>query len=406
MRIQIAAMMLLILTACTSRPPVRGAGAADALDVAALASDPGAYKRVQGKSLEPTEKYTLSFVEFDAHGRPARKEQIESAAEVIRDVPRGGKSVVVLFVHGWGHSADTLDTHVIGVRQALSGLAHAIPDRKVVGIYVGWPARWLKGPLHYLTFWDRSRAAQKISRTPEVRDVLQRFRTLVEEHRSAGTDIVSVAVGHSLGGKFLFTPMEECLERDTCKELPESPQDLPPFGDLVLLVNPAQDIHDFNAFTEYADDLPEETRPVVVILSSEADRVVGRTYRIGRTLRNIVSPWNWSSFRSESIGLGWDRTQVTHTLCLTEADGRPSQECGDKLRSAPLSSVEEYGQAELRRHSTRQGPFIVVRVDGRLINDHSDIFNEPFLTFLRAFVKKSVGEVSAAAPGLADKTPL
>jgi hypothetical protein len=317
MRMQIVAGILLMSVACAPRPPIRGAGDADAADVMNLTQRSEALQRVQEASVEPHGTYTLAFVEFDARGRPARREQIESAAQAIRHVSGDGKSVVVLFVHGWGHSADALDEHVIGFRKALSGLAETLPHRKVVGIYVGWPARWLEGWLHYLTFWDRSRAAQQISQTPEVRETLGSLQGIVEEQRRDGRDVISVAVGHSLGGKFLFTPIEECLELDTCEQLPASPRGLPLFGDLVFLVNPAQDIHDFKAFSTYSDTLPEETPPVVVILSSEADGVVGRTYRIGRTLRNLVSWWNWSDFRSESIGLGWDRRHVTHALCST-----------------------------------------------------------------------------------------
>jgi hypothetical protein len=398
--------MLLILVACAPRPPIRGAGEADAAtvtNVAKLARESEEFKNVQGNSVEPHGDYTLAFVEFDGRGRPAREGQIESAAEAIRDVPDRGKSVVVLFVHGWGHSADALDEHVKGFRDVLSRLAGTLKDRRVIGIYVGWPARWLDDPLHYLTFWDRSRAAQKISRDneSEVVDVLRDFQRIVKEQRSAEQDVVSIAVGHSLGGKFLFTPIEECLERDTvpCKETLPPPEDLSPFGDIVILVNPAQDIHDFEAFTDYEreGDLPENTPPVVAIFSSDADGVVGRTFKAGRTLRNIVTPWNWDDFHAESTGLGKDPQQITHTLCFAGAGAPPSRSCDPGFREEPPKEVVPFGQVELRRYSSRQGPFIVTGVHGSLIEDHSDIFNETFLDFLVALVRRSVGRISSTA---------
>lgn len=403
MRIRMLAGMLLILVACAPRPPIRGAGDADATDltnVAKLTRDSEEFKRVQDRSVEPHGDYTLAFVEFDGRGRPAHREQIESAAEAIRDVPAGGKSVVVLFVHGWGHSADALDTHVAGFRGTLAGLAQALPHRKVVGIYVGWPAKWLRGWPHYLTFWDRSRAAQRISRNDdsEVIDILRDLQSIVKEQRRANTDVVSIAVGHSLGGKFLFTPMEECLEKDICEAPPESPQDLPPFGDIVLLVNPAQDVHDFEAFTEYEGKLPENTPPVVAIFSSDADGVVGRAFKAGRTLRNIVTPWNWDNFHGESTGLGKDPQQITHTLCLAEAGSPPSRSCDPGFREEPPKEVVRHGQVELRRHTGRQGPFIVTGVHGSIIGDHGDIFNETFRNFLVALVRGSVGRISSTAP--------
>lgn len=407
-RIPAIAVLLLASSACVSRPPLRGVGAADLVDVQALASNEEAYGRVQARSLEPPEPnggYTLSFVEFDARGRPARDGQIETASESIRGLPASG-SAVVLFVHGWGHSADARDSHVQGFRDALSGLARALPDRTVAGIYVSWPARWLKKPAHFLTFWDRSRVANRAGTADDVRDVLRQFGSLVEEQRDAGKDVVSVAVGHSLGGKFLFSPMEERLEGDTGECLPDSPDELPLFGDLVLLVNPAQDVHDFAAFTDYACSVPEATRPVVVILSSEGDGVVGRTFLIARTLRNIVTPWNWDHFRSESVGLGWYERQVTHTLRPRDGDDRDADgrdatchsraSCDGRLEQA--APPVPYGETVLRSCSSRQGPFIVVRVDARLVKDHSDMFNQPFLSFVRSFVAGNVRMISREAP--------
>lgn len=387
--------LLLISISCAPRPPVRHAGTSNAADLKEIAENPvdsDAYRRVQNTSLEPHDAYTLSFVELNSRGRLARAGQREAAEESIRQM--SGKGVVVLFVHGWGHNADALDSHVQGFRRSLAGLKEALPGRTVTGIYVSWPARWLKDPQHYLTFWDRSRAAQAISRTHEVEALLQGFRKVVEERRQEGTEIVSVAVGHSLGGKFLFTPMEERLERARDARCSVPLDDLPLFGDLVLLVNAAQDVHDFEAFDKYALCPQEETHPVVAIFASEGDQVVGRTFKIGRILRNLVTPWNWPSFVPESIGLGWDPDQVTHTLCSTKAGPDPKSECarGEHVDVIP------YGSTELRRKKDeRQGPFIVVRVDGHIITKHGDIFNEEFLGFLRAFVAQNVRKGTVAA---------
>lgn len=403
-------VMLLALAACAPRPPIRHVGTAAAADVLALASKDQAasdvaYGKVRTKSLEPLPpdgRATLAFIEFDAHGRPASGGQIETAAKAIRNASANGdcpgKSIVVLFVHGWGHNADARDPHVEGFRATLSGLASDFPNRSVVGIYVSWPARWLKGRPHFLTFWDRSGVANRAGTSRGVRDVLRGLRKIVEEQRLAGNDVVSVAVGHSFGGKFLFSPMEERLEGDTDEPLPDSPDDLLLFGDLVLLVNPAQDVHDFEAFTTYASSVPKSDRPVVVILSSEGDQVMGRLFRMGRTLGIIVTPWNLRHLRSESVGLGWDETQITHTLCLSEAhrqeaDGAASPLCG--TWSGPPEPVV-YDETELRSRGAQQGPFIVVRVDGHLMTTHGDIFNQRFGGFLRSFVRGSVRALSGA----------
>jgi hypothetical protein len=383
-----------MLAACAApSPPVRGFGAADTADLDKIVSDRDAYKRVQLKSVEPHGNYNLSFVEFDSNGL-AYGEQVESAAESIRRAS-GKKSVIVLFVHGWGYSAGAFDPHVIAFREVLSRLASDLrkSDRSVVGIYVGWPAKRLKKPLHFMTFLGRDRAVNRISGSHDAERVLGRFQEMVEKQRLAGNDVVSVAIGHSLGGKFLFAPMEKLLKQKAL--WPKSPNELPLFGDLVLLLNPAQDTNDFKYFADYSGTLAESDHsvPVVAVFSSEADMVIGRTYRIGRTIRTLGRQSKWRVLRSESVGLGWNHEQITHTLCLVEPSRRPGRACNASLWPKPLE-VTIYDKTELRRYSDR-GPFIVVRVDGHIVTNHGDMFNETFTSFLRSFIADNAGKTLA-----------
>jgi len=383
---------LLVFVACViPGPPVRGGGdRVDPKDVANIANEE-AYWRVQNTSMESNDQYALAFLEFDSSGQPGEG-QVALAAKAIHRDP-GTDALVVLFVHGWGHSADARDDHVIKFRKTLLNLAEDLPDRSVIGIYVSWRARWLKDPLHFLTYLDRSIVAQRLGGEDcGVRQILEKLRSAVEERRQRGDKVVSVAIGHSLGGQFLFSHMEECLDKDldeTCEHSraqcpPRSPQALPIFGDLVLLVNPAQDTHDFEVFRAYAKD-HLQARPVVVILSSEADDVIGSAYRIGRTIRNIFwwKYWN-KSFGPETIGLGWDDEQVTHVLCSTAAGGSDESVCSDKGHDM----CGNYGSTTLwsRTDCERPGPFMLVRVEGRVVPGHGKMFTKPFANFLQEFV--------------------
>lgn len=392
-------VIVLIVVACIlPGPPVRGRGdSVDPRDVANLENDE-AYDRVQSASLESNDLYTLAFLEFDSDGQSGER-QVELATKAIREA-LGRDVVVVLFVHGWGHLADARDDHVVEFRKTLSKLAPQLPGRSLVGIYVSWRARWLRVPLHFLTYLDRSIVAQRLGGEDcTVRLTLEKLRGEVEERRRRGDKVLSVAIGHSLGGQFLFSHMEECLDCDpdeTCENTsavcpPPSPQALPVFGDLVLLVNPAQDTEDFKVFRTYAKR-HGHVRPVVVILSSEADHVIGTTYRLGRTIRNIFwyKYWN-SSFVPETIGLGWDDRQVTHELCSTEEGVSEESVCGNNADQQGHDLCRDYGCTTLwsRTHCEQPGPFMLVRVEGRVVPGHGEMFNGPFVDFLRDFVAES-----------------
>ncbi|HET9767298.1 MAG TPA: hypothetical protein VFS60_10650 [Thermoanaerobaculia bacterium] len=405
---------LLVSLACViPGPPVRGAGpVVNASDVANLANE-AAYKRVRDGSLEEADGYTLAFLEFDSSGEPGEG-QAARAAEAIRKRP-DRDAVVVLFVHGWGHSADPRDPHVVEFRRTLAELACKLPDRSVVGIFVSWRAKWLKEPLHFLTYLDRSAVAQRLGGEDcTVREELGKLRAAVEQRGRDGD--LAIAIGHSLGGQLLFSYTEECLDTDpdeTCcdRSRPECgpqspPRDLPLFGDLVLLVNPAQDTHDFEVFRKYARTHDGEP-PVLVVLSSEADHVIGRTYHWGRTVRNLLWPkyWHRDKFWPETIGLGWDGN-YSHVLCSTAGDAVDSSVCSAR-QLATYSLCCDYGTTTLWSRGDcagsaclRPGPFVVVRVDGRVVTDHGDMFNAPFAEFVRLFVAGAAkgGEAGVACP--------
>jgi hypothetical protein len=404
-------LALLVAVACViPGPPVRGAGSIDLADVAALDTSAQVYRNVRAASLErhpiPGHAgYTLSFLEFDSDGNPG-KGQVEHATASIAQHP-DRDVVFVLFVHGWGHSAAPRDKHVVKFRETLATLASLPEDRPVVGIYVSWRAQWLRMPLHLLTYLDRTVVAQRLGgENCRVRKILGNLQKSVDARGREGD--VAVAVGHSLGGQFLFSHMEECLDDDDDSEdkcpddqiqcPPSSPEVLPLFGHLVLLINPAQDTNDFEDFRTFARDYPQ-SQPVVVILSSEADQVVGGVYRVGRTIRNIFWRKYWNDILGpETIGLGWNEDQVTHDLCSTKASSDDGSICARERQESALCC--DYGGAKLwsRTDCASPGPVLLIRVDGRLVGGHGEIFEDDFAAFLRQFVAAGAQNPGAALP--------
>ena len=81
--------------------------------------------------------------------------------------------LIVWYVHGWKHNAKASDSDLKYFKELIGELTkreaepEAISRRRVVGIYVAWDAAI--GPsmlvLRDLTFWNRKRAADRISQS-------------------------------------------------------------------------------------------------------------------------------------------------------------------------------------------------------------------------------------------------
>src|SRR5512135_116803 len=173
------AAQLLGLAACAGPVPYRPDGFAAAPGCAAV------YKATAGpgekihepqsacwrRAIEEHGDYDLLFAEFDDQGwmPGAAADPPADGGDYLQrlfdelqgHVDRAGKTGIslVVFVHGWHHSAAADDNNVIAFRALLKDvkkMEDAGGGRPVVGLYVGWRGDSLrvKG-LDALTFWDR-----------------------------------------------------------------------------------------------------------------------------------------------------------------------------------------------------------------------------------------------------------
>jgi hypothetical protein len=153
--------------------------------------EPRCFDQTPEVSAKPA--YTLHFVEFDDQGwlYPGRRdegyvaemgsanEQLDRAVKYIASgLAKNERVLLLVYVHGWKHSAAYDDRDVKRFRQMLSNAAYLdermiregrvenARRRSVLGIYVGWrgAGRFSQSnPLVYLTFWTRTNAALHIS---------------------------------------------------------------------------------------------------------------------------------------------------------------------------------------------------------------------------------------------------
>jgi hypothetical protein len=407
--VMLTAVVMLAVFGCSTPLPLRGDGEVSSFDLARLNPDEG-YIVANRASVERHTTngghngYVLATIEFPS-GQPPREFQIKRALQLIEDGERD--LTVVTFVHGWDHTADARDPHVVAFRATLDRLSRDI-RRPLLGIYVSWPAKPLRGPLNKLTFLDRSRAAHHLSLSCAVRSTFTQLHDAVADRRRRLKDSSTlIIVGHSLGGKFLFTPVEEALEGGDgrkyadgdCKPMTpvQSLKDLRLWGDIIVLVNPAQDVNDYRAFNAFNERNVSANGPVLVIISSESDAVIGRLFRFARTIRSLW-PTHWWEFNVERIGLGWRRSDITHRLCFGPAAAwqyLPSVKDPICRETWEIRSRTSYGDFDLESRSENTKPFVVIRTDGNILKGHSGMFDSNFIRFLLPFLTERVHALTA-----------
>jgi hypothetical protein len=340
LRIAAIAMVLALLGACASynTTPFRKDAAAQVVD--------------------PQHRYTLQFVEADDEGWLYQTSQATKAVEAVRAAVQEQDTFVVVFVHGWHHSAECCDDNVEGFketlgrlhdelaqpgyRQARSGTqASAGDDFRLIGIYVSWRARSLPGVLDYFTFWGRKSAAERTGEI-DIRELLDRLNLVYREQNrpsEAGSRhfLGLVTIGHSFGGQVVLRSVTASMESELEELNPATGylHDPPPaqsaaapravrgFGDLVVLVNPAveaaayQRLHVLSQGMKY----PDVQTPVVLTVSADNDVPRHKLFRWGR----ILGEWFTSKpykpdptereIERQALGVwGPGGVQVTHQL--------------------------------------------------------------------------------------------
>jgi hypothetical protein len=169
--------------------------------------NPNEASRRDGANFDKSDPlYDLLFVEFDDQGRPFVPTAVDDAMAHLEAVAAGADPIIVVFVHGWKHSARDSDDNVRSFRRLLHAHAHAeflVPRqegcrRRVVGLYVGWRGltwHWLN-VVQNLTFWGRKEGALRVA-LDSVRELFARLRNYrLSEARPEGSGPRLVIAGH------------------------------------------------------------------------------------------------------------------------------------------------------------------------------------------------------------------
>jgi hypothetical protein len=208
-------------------------------------------KQWRQQPIEERDNYYLAVIEFDDQGWFQDFRQRDALEQFLNQKANQKKDLLIIaFIHGWQHNAEPEDTSLQSfhsvLRDACLSESHR-HNRQILGVYLSWRGLSLSGNdlWKYASFWTRKNAATRVA-LGCVREILARLRAF-QAARNQSNDVKEpdegtrlIFAGHSFGGLILFTAVSEYLiESVICLCNSKKHHIVRPFGDLVILINPA-----------------------------------------------------------------------------------------------------------------------------------------------------------------------
>jgi hypothetical protein len=345
-------------------------------------------------SHETTDVYDLFFVEFDDHGwlggvdqdraKGARIKWLMKHLNQLADQDGGTPLSLVVYTHGWHHTAAAGDENVNAFRDLLERAAlveKLLPVKRpkmprVVGVYIGWRGDSLLGPaIRQTSIWDRKLAAEEVAQgsAQELFANLHNFFLARACHFSETSELVSagerrrgrgdtgcaddvhmLTIGHSFGALITYRALAGRLMANIAESYgrptdPDNPQYTHSFGDLVVLINPAFEGVHFEALARAASERTYKTDqtgrehgaqlPTLIILQSEGDLATRMLFPLFRKFTTVFSHARGAAQSEASLhSVGWTDRYVTHRLDL-DTTFRPK--CTGKPECSLIKIIDE-----------------------------------------------------------------
>lgn len=377
-------------------------------------------------------RYLFGFIEFDDQGQLWDRKQMWDVVGKLAEETGTKELLMVVFAHGWKHSAAPGDGNIDTFRNVLAQLTDAeveiakltgSPPREVAGVYLGWRGGSVTVPLlKELTFWDRKNTAEKVGHGG-VTEVLSRLELVKRDKESiepGRSRTRLVVVGHSFGGAMVHTAVTQILESRFVRTTgPAGVQsDIAGFADLVVLINPAFEAMQFSPLSDMATERGTyfaSQLPVMLEMTSEADWATRYAFPAGRWFSTRFEKtrdrqrWNAVTRTQETIvesdtnttAVGHFKPYRTHRLYPLEDRERAEakkltnsesvrlfiQSSADWAHDKPGSKIP-FGDVMLERTTTSAGrnPYLLTYVDKRLITDHNDIDDPRIIEFVKQLI--------------------
>jgi hypothetical protein len=300
-----------------------------------------ATKRLNGTAIERfsweaptplgTTPFQLGIVEFDDQGNAWNTRQIHAVERALGDTLRRSHSLVVVFVHGWKNDCKACNGNLACFRESLALLAAnekrlAVlangPPREVFGLYIAWRgASSTVEPAKEISFFSRKAAADRIgsSRGGELTGLLAWLNdardTYTPASKSELGNMVAI-VGHSFGADVLFGTVANPLDAAIGASSGAAELSAKPFGDLLLLVNPAFEASAYRRFADYAGRPWKAHQPSLMItVQARNDWATHYAFPVGRSISTLPQASGSSAgYREMLDALGHHSAYYTHDL--------------------------------------------------------------------------------------------
>lgn len=358
--------------------------------------------------------YTLGYIEMDDQGIFWDRSQFELIKRHAKQTTRDKDLLIYVYVHGWQHNASYDDSSVANFKRQLAKMSQTLDNnrRSLLGIYVGWCGPSVDIPiLKHTTFWDRKSAAKRVADG----SLIELFSYLNDLKNQTITDTKLVILGHSFGGKIVFTALNKLFSQQLVdsSNMDDATKEI---GDLTILINPPLDALKYVNFHNIKDRYNHFLaiqKPTLAIFTSQNDWATKYAFPIGNILmRNFESNrYIKTKIGKESVlinqniaarmAIGHFKPYISHDLIVSSntVGMRKSREdiSLDALRQWKRGMrTIHFSEAELirRYEDVTRTPYLVVSVEPELIPNHNDFSGREFEGFLHEFIMMSISSPS------------
>jgi hypothetical protein len=253
-------------------------------------------------------RFHLAFLEFLQDGRPAefgprrepvKESQLDVLLKHLKAVGEKKQNYVIVFIHGWRHDASIGDDNVRDLRSFASHAASFLDFRcKTVGrycnsvvtaVYLGWRGarvheselreklgerlgKVLGTVLAAPTLFDRKPVSERIG--PAAVSALGQIDAVLEANNKTRPSSVDydrlLTIGHSLGGNMLAVALKDTMIAKIRRH-PQGTVMTAPFGDLIVLLNPASEAYNWTA-------IQRTMRERIAFEGAEEDLIAGHRF--------------------------------------------------------------------------------------------------------------------------------
>jgi hypothetical protein len=312
--------------------------------------------------------------------------------------------LIVLYTHGWMHSADEKDHNFEQFKALVRRLASSRADRQVLGIYIGWNGSTGSSILDYFSFWSRQRVADRITQSAIIAKMVGAIGNV---RGGSGKRDNFVAIGHSFGARMLFAAVNAPLIIDVERAYPKPNTNLYQMvrgpADAVLLLNPAFEASRYTAidsFMRNEETFASNQPPLIITVSTDNDWATRTAFPLGQMLglsfdeRAQTTLGNYEPYYTHSLMRSNDACAPAYTLDIAEQFyasklclRRETSWHNEKREQKINVTKDPFRWSIVAPERQKYNPFLLVHTNKEVIDNHGGIWEPPFSDWIFEVVK-------------------